>query len=70
MLRISRLALFFAFFSLGRMLLLCAGGPAGEVRRTVRRYDLDFRRIQASLHNHTMRRGGLIDRNRGDRFTR
>ena len=29
-----------------------------------RRYDLDFRRIQASLHNHTKRRGGEVAHNR------
>jgi hypothetical protein len=69
MLRISRLALFFTFFSALPMIPALAGETSGELGKGNHRHHHDVRHIEASLHNSSMRRGGPIVINRHDRFS-
>jgi hypothetical protein len=62
------LALFFTFFFAPPIILFWAGSPEGEAVQRVRRRNLDFRRIQTSLHNRATRRGKVILHKQYDRF--
>ena len=70
MLRFSRLASFFTFFSVWPIIPSWAGDPRMEAGQSTRPQDTHFRHIRMSLHNHPIRRGGGIDHNRGDRLSR
>jgi hypothetical protein len=69
MLRISQLASFFAFCSALPIILFWAGATSGEQGQSTRRHLHDFRHIQASWRNPSMRRGGPFVINRHVRFS-
>jgi hypothetical protein len=58
------------FFFAPPIILSWAGTPEGAAGRRARRRNLDFRRIQTSLHNDTMRRAKVIAHKQYDRSGR